>query len=163
MKHLEIYEKFQIVHHEKEAPAAALTLDLRSTLLPELEKVMELVKHYADKVGDLIKIQSEVNKIQRAVTDAIREGSPVTTEVDWDSIPKAPIFVLNLKNKYPHLEAKYYELWVKAAHRQPVFNYGGAIQIFKTYCKREELMLEDHDYGYGDEYIVDEGISDKKR
>jgi hypothetical protein len=126
------------------------------TLIPSLEKIGDLISTYSES-HDLIKIQAETSKFQKEIQDRIRTSAAgATDELDWDRGPKAPIFVLNLKQRYPQHEAKYYELWYKAAERQPVFSYGGAIAIFKTYCKRENLLLEDHDY---DNELTEEQIN----
>ena len=147
MKHTKLFEGF-LSEKKFTIPAPnSCASELCNIMMPSINKVTELVTTYTVP-AELIKIQSEVNKMQKLVTDLIRSGSSSTRteELDWERAPKAPIFVLNLKQRYPQNEAKYYELWYKAAERQPVFSYGGAIAIFKTYAKREELMLEEHDY-----------------
>lgn len=144
MKRLKLYENFL---EEKFKFSGGCSNDLCGTLIPSLEKIGDLVSAYST-TQDLVKIQGELNKAQKIVTDKIRtETSNPKDEIDWDKAPKAPVFVLTLAQRYPQNEKKYHDLWYKAAERQPVFSYGGAIAIFKTYCKREELLLEDHDYG----------------
>lgn len=121
---------------------------LCNIVMPTITNITELVNNYSQP-SELTKLQTEATKLLKLINDTIRSGRSGTaaaTELDWEVAPKAPIFVLNLKQIYPQNEEKYYELWYKAAKRLPTFNYGGAIAIFKTYAKREELMLEDHDY-----------------
>lgn len=139
------------------------TSSLCTTVLPTISKVTELVIAYNPQspAQDLVKILSEVDKLQKMVSDAIRAATPrpaAGAELDWTKKPLAPIFILRLKDKYPQLEDKYHELWYKAAARQPSFTYGGAIVIFKTYCNREnpKLMLEDHEY---DNELTEEQIN----
>ena len=137
------------------------TSPLCGTVIPSLEKIGNLV---ADQqtTDDLIEIQAETNKVLKMIGDAIRAATPrraETTELDWTVKPLAPVFILNLKQRYPQNEEKYHELWYRAVARMgDKFSYGGAINIFKTYCKRENLLLEDHDYG--DEPLTEEQILD---
>jgi hypothetical protein len=150
MKHTKLFEGFLAEGGQDCAS------ELCGILMPTVNKITELISHYAVP-QDLIKLQTEINKMQKLVSDTIRSSArgAETAELDWDRAPKAPIFVLTLKQRYPQNEERYYNLWYKAAERLPTFSYGGAIAIFKTYCKREELMLEDHEYGFDEE--VSEG------
>lgn len=156
MKKVKLFEGFL----EEKQSGPACSSSLCTSIMPGLVNVGDLVSHYTPEspATDLVKIQSEVNKIQKAITQAIRDLATAgsTEELDWERAPKAPVFVLNLKNRYPHKEADYHRLWYKAAERQPVFSYGGAIAIFKTYAKREDLLLEDHDY---DNELTEEQIN----
>lgn len=136
MKYVKLFEKFKF--------SGSCSNDL-CDLIPSLTNIGDLISTYSTS-QDLIKIQTEMNKVNKVITDKIRASSSHSEEIDWDRAPKAPVFVLNLAQRYPQNEKKYHDLWYKAAERQPTFTYGGAINIFKTYCKREELLLEDHDY-----------------
>jgi hypothetical protein len=120
-------------------------------IIPSLEKIGDMASHQ-ESPQDLLKMQAETNKILKMINLAIKANieSHKEGEIDWDKAPKAPVFVLNLSNKYPQHEKAYHDLWYKAVNRMAdKFSYGGAVAIFKTYAKRPEnnLMLEDHDYG----------------
>ena len=152
MKHTKLFEGFI-----NEGGPQDCASELCGMLMPTVDKITNLISHYSIP-QDLIKLQAEIAKLQKTVADTIRNSAKgATEELNWDRAPLAPIFVLNLKQRYPQNEARYYALWYKAAERLPSFNYGGAIQIFKTYCKREDLMLEEHDYGYDESTEISEG------
>lgn len=127
-------------------------------IIPSLEKLGDLVDHQ-DTPQDLLKMQSETNKILAMINAEIKATINTNSEdgIDWENAPIAPVFILNLVKKYPQHEKEYHDLWYKAVKRmEEKFSYGGAINIFKAYAKRPEnnLMLEDHDYGH-DENIID--------
>lgn len=152
MKHTKLFEGF--LNEGGECAS-----ELCGIMMPTVQKISEIIERYSTP-QDLIKLQAEVSKMQKLVADTIRSSAAAggnAEELDWDRAPKAPIFVLNLKQRYPQNEAKYYRLWYRAAERLATFSYGGAIQIFKTYCKREDLMLEEHDYGYDESAEISEG------
>ena len=149
MKHTKLFEGF--INEGDECAS-----ELCGIMMPTVNKITDLISHYSVP-QDLIKLQAEVNKMQKLIADTIRSARSTETEkLDWNKAPLAPVFVLTLKQRYPQNEKRYYELWYKAADRLPTFNYGGAINIFKTYCKREELMLEEHDYGYDESKEISE-------
>lgn len=154
MKKIHLFESFV---NEKFKFSGSCTSPLCGTFIPKLEKVGDLVQNQQTS-QDLIKIQKEINDLMKMINTEIRDsaGSANAEELDWKKAPVAPVFILNLKDKYPQDEKKYYDLWYKAANRLEKFSYGGAIAIFKTYAKREEtkVMLEEHDYGH-DESITD--------
>ena len=153
MKHTKLFEGFL----EEKGGAQDCASELCGIMMPAVNKITDLISHYAVP-QDLIKLQAEVTKMQKLIADTIRSSarSAETEELDWQRAPLAPVFVLNLKQRYPQNEKRYYDLWYKAAERLPTFNYGGAINIFKTYCKREELVLEDHDYGHDESKEISE-------
>jgi hypothetical protein len=144
MKHV---KRFEQINEAKSSPASC-TNDLCMTVMPSMNSVIDMLSHYTGIPEELVKIQTELNKAAKMVTDVLRSATSTTDKLDWDVKPLAPVFILNLKNKYPQKETKYHELWYKAANRNPEFNYGASINIFKAYAKREELMLEDHDYNF---------------
>jgi hypothetical protein len=154
MKHTKLFEGFL---EEKKGPACSSSLC--TEVMPGLAVISDMVLEYTPEspATFLIKIQSEINKVQKIVTETIRSLSQhKEEEIDWEVAPKAPVFILNLAQRYPQNEKTYHDLWYKAANRQPVFSYGGAIAIFKTYAKRAELMLEDHEY---DNELTEEQIN----
>lgn len=147
MKHTKLFEGF--LAEKKGGPSCSSSLC--TEVMPGLQNISDMVIEYTPESPSsfLVKIQGEVNKIQKIITETIRGLSQHQEgDIDWEKAPKAPIFVLTLAQRYPQTEKKYHDLWYKAAERQPVFSYGGAIAIFKTYCKREDLVLEEHDYGF---------------
>jgi hypothetical protein len=130
-------------------------------IIPSLEKLGDLVDHQ-DTPQDLLKMQAETNKILKMINDEIKATINARPHdgVDWTKAPLAPVFILNLVKKYPQDEEKYHAAWFKAVTRMAdKFSYGGAINIFKAYAKRDEfqLMLEDHDY---DNDLSEEQIND---
>jgi hypothetical protein len=141
--------------NEKFKFSGSCSSDLCQTMIPILTSVGDLVGEYQQGQADLLKIQQELHRASKVITDKIRSETTHKEELDWDAEPKAPVFVLTLKQRYPQNEEAYHSLWYKAANRLDKFNYGCAIAIFKTYCKRENLLLEEHDYGH-DEKIDEE-------
>ncbi len=153
MKRIKLYENFV---NEKFKFAGTCDGPL-CAIIPSLEKIGDLA-FKQDTPQDLLKMQAETNKILKMINDEIKATINSHSEdgIDWEKAPLAPVFILNLAKKYPQHEQAYHDLWYKAVNRMAEkFSYGGAIAIFKTYCKREEhkLMLEEHDYGQDDTII----------
>lgn len=137
---LKPFAKFRKIFELVENPVDTETLN---HLLIEIQEVLD---EYDSKQSSstLVELNKLAVKFQTAVADALRGTLPPSDDVT--DVPKAPIFVINLGKKYPDQKGAYDRLWAKASKRLPTFSYGGAISIFKTYAKRENLMLEAEEF-----------------
>jgi hypothetical protein len=140
MFNLKPFAKFRKIFELVENPVDTETLN---HLLIEIQEVLD---EYDSKQSSstLVELNKLAVKFQAAVADTLRGTLPPSDDVT--DVPKAPIFVINLGKKYPDQKGAYDRLWAKAAKRLPTFSYGGAISIFKTYAKRENLMLEAEEF-----------------